>query len=78
MAEVESCISCSEEKRNEKIQYTHSIMANLNLGQNVANNSENRKQTAAHIVAKSYPLWQAVGIHRYGSLANINLSGQKQ
>ena len=46
-------------------------MANLNLGQDVANNKE-RKQTAGHIVAKSYPLWQAVGMRRYGSLININ------
>ena len=30
-------------------------MANLNLGQDVANKRE-RKQTAAHIVVKSYPL----------------------
>ena len=30
-------------------------MANLNLGQDVANKKE-RKQTAAHKVAKSYPL----------------------
>ena len=30
-------------------------MANLNLGQDVANNRE-RKETAAHIEAKSYPL----------------------
>ena len=48
-------------------------MASLNLGQNVANKRE-RKQTAAHIVAKSYPLWQAVGMHCYGSLININPS----
>ena len=33
----------------------HSIMANLNLDQVVANKRE-RKLTAAHIVAKSYPL----------------------
>ena len=42
----------------------HSIMANINLGQDAA----------ALIVAKSYPLGQAVGIHRYGSLININPS----
>ena len=44
-------------------------MANLNLGQDVAN-----KKTAAHIVAKSYPLclYLAVRMHRYGSLFNIN------
>ena len=30
-------------------------MGNLKLGQNVANTTE-RKQTAAHIVAKSHPL----------------------
>ena len=33
----------------------HSIMANLNLGQDVANKRE-RKYTVSHIVAKSYPL----------------------
>ena len=33
----------------------HSIMANLNLDQDVANKCE-RKKTAVHIVAKSYPL----------------------
>ena len=33
----------------------HSIMANLNLGQDVANKRE-RKQTAVDLVAKSYPL----------------------
>ena len=30
-------------------------MANLNLGQDLTNKRE-RKQTAAHIVARSYPL----------------------
>ena len=34
-------------------------MANLNLGQDVANKTE-RKMPAVHIVAKSYPYWQAV------------------
>ena len=33
---------------------------------------ETKKQTAAHIVANSYPLQQAAGMHRYGSLFNIN------
>ena len=33
----------------------HLIMANPHLGQDVANKRE-RKQTAAHNVAKSYPL----------------------
>ena len=42
-------------------------MPNLYLGQDVANKRE-RKQTAAHIVAKSYPLGQAVRMSRYGSL----------
>ena len=46
----------------------HSIMANLNLGQDVANKRE-RKKTAAHLVT------QAVGMHRYGSPFNINPSG---
>ena len=51
----------------------HSIMANNKLGQDVANKIE-RKQEAVHIVAKSYPLQQAVGMYRYGSLININPS----
>ena len=50
-------------------------MANLNLGQDVANTRE--RKTAANIVAKSYSLEQAVGMHRYGSLININTSGSK-
>ena len=49
-------------------------MANLNLCQDVANKRE-RKQRIAHIVAKSYPLWQAVRMRRYDSLININPSG---
>ena len=32
---------------------------------------------AAHTVAKSYPLEQAEGMCRYGSLTNINPSGKK-
>ena len=46
-------------------------MANLNLGQDVANYRE-KTQTAAHIVAKSYLIWQAGRICCYGSLININ------
>ena len=46
-------------------------MASLNLGQDVANKGE-RKQTAAHIVAKSYPLYIAVRMHH--SLLKINPS----
>ena len=42
-------------------------MVNLNLGQDAANKKE-RKQTAAHIVAKFYHLQQAVRMRRYGSL----------
>ena len=34
-----------------------------------------RKYTAAHIVAKSYPLYLAVRMRRYGSLIKINPSG---
>ena len=49
-------------------------MASLNLGQDVANKRE-RKWSAAHIVAKSYPLLLAVGMRRYGSLINMNPSG---
>ena len=48
-------------------------MASLNSGQDVANKRE-RKLTSAHIVAKSYLLWQAVRLRRYGSLININPS----
>ena len=48
-------------------------MANLNLGQDVANNREG-KYTVAHKVAKSYPLYQIVGLCRYGSLIKINPS----
>ena len=49
-------------------------MTSLKLGQYVANKRE-RIWTAPHIVAKSFPLWQAVVMRRYGSLININLSG---
>ena len=49
-------------------------MANLNLGQDVANKRE-IKYTAAHIVAKSYPLYLAEEMRRYGSLIYINPSG---
>ena len=52
-------------------------MANLNLDQYVANKRE-RKYTAAHIVAKSYLLQQAVEMHRYGSLMNIDPSRRGQ
>ena len=64
---VEGCISCLQEKRNDQFQNMNSIMANLNLGQDVANKRE-RKWIAAHIVAKSYSLY------RYFSLININPS----
>ena len=33
----QGCIGCLQEKRSEKILNIHSIMANLNLGQDVAN-----------------------------------------
>ena len=45
----------------------------FNLVQDVANKRE-RKSTAAHIVAKSDPLCQAVEMRCYGSLININQS----
>ena len=48
-------------------------MANLNLGQDVANKVE-RKLTAVLTVAKSYLLKQAEKMRRYGSLVNINPS----
>ena len=53
----------------------HSIMANLNLGQDVSNKRE-RKSTAAHIMAKSYPLYLAVKMCRYGSLIDIYPSAE--
>ena len=34
----------------------HSIMVNLNIGQEVANKRERKKTADAHIVANSYPL----------------------
>ena len=43
-------------------------MANLNLGQNVANKRERK------IVAKSFSVEQAAGMRRYGSLISINPS----
>ena len=71
---LEGCISCYQEKRNDKVKDMHLVMARLNSDQDVANNRE-RKQTAAHIVAKSYPIQQTVEMCRYGSLININHSG---
>ena len=35
-----------------------------------------KEKTIAHIVAKSYPLWQADRIRCYGSLININPSDE--
>ena len=52
----------------------HSVVANLNLGLDVAKKRE-RKWTAAHIVAKSDSLSQAAGMCSFGSLININPSG---
>ena len=52
-------------------------MASLNLDEDVANKRE-RKQTAANVVAKSYPLYLAVRMRRYGSLIKINPSGRKK
>ena len=51
----------------------HPFMANLNLGQDVANKRE-RKLTAANIMAKSYLLYLAVKMCRCGSLINIKPS----
>ena len=45
-------------------------MAIVNVGQDVANKID----IVAYEVAKSYPLWQAVKMRRYGSLININPS----
>ena len=49
---LEGCIGCYQEKCNEKVYNMHTIMVILNLDQDVANRGE-RKQTGAHIVAKS-------------------------
>ena len=49
-------------------------MASLSLGQDVANGTK-RKYPAGHIIAKSYPLYRAVRMRRYGSLININPYG---
>ena len=49
-------------------------MANLNLDRDVANELA-RKKTIAHKLAISYPLQQAAGMRRYGSLINIKPSG---
>ena len=42
MKQVDGCISCKQEKRNEKVLNLHAIVANLNLGQDVANKSERK------------------------------------
>ena len=55
----------------------HSIMASLNLGQDVANKRE-KMGISGHIVAKPYPLQQVVIIRRYGSLINSNPSGKEE
>ena len=53
-------------------------MASLSLGRDVANKRE-RKYTAAHMVAKSYPLYlAAVRMRRYGSLIKTNPSGKNK
>ena len=53
-------------------------MVNLYLDQDVANKNE-RKLTSGHNVAKSYPLYEAVKMCRYGSLIiNINSSDTNQ
>ena len=39
---------------------------------------EKENGNAAHIVAKSYPLYLAVKMRRFGSLININPSGSKR
>ena len=37
LASLDGYISCYQEKRNENVKNLHSIMANLNLGEDVAN-----------------------------------------
>ena len=39
---LEACISGYQEKRKEKVYSVHSIMANINLGQDVANKRERK------------------------------------
>ena len=39
---VEGCISSEQEKRNEQVRNIQAIMANLNLGQDVANKRERK------------------------------------
>ena len=66
------CMSCWQEKRNEKIQNMHSVMANLNLGQDMTNKIEREYILPTYIVAKSYALLDVVWMLRYSSLININ------
>ena len=51
----------------------HSIMANFNLGRNVANTRE-RKYTITYKVAKCHSLWLDLRM-RYGSLIKFKPSG---
>ena len=55
LVKLEGSISYHKEKGNENVLSIHSLMANLNLCQDVA---KNRRKTyiAAHVVAKNYPL----------------------
>ena len=39
---IEGFISCEQEKRYQKVENRHPMMANLNLGQDVANNRERK------------------------------------
>ena len=39
---IEGCITCYQEKRNEKVKNILSIMASLNLGQDVVNRRERK------------------------------------
>ena len=40
--ELEGCISCWQEKRNEKVKNMYFIFVNRNLGQDVANKRERK------------------------------------
>ena len=59
----EGCISCKLEKRNEKVWNLHSIVATLNLDQDVAKKG-GEISIAGHNVAKSVEMIMS----RYGSL----------
>ena len=52
----------------------HSIVANLDLSQDVAKERKKEIDSCSHKVANFYTLQQAAEMRRYGSLININPS----